>query len=256
MSSKEDRRVDAFNRDVASHSGYLYTTNARLSSQLANRRLTDATLAITEFLGKRVLDIGCGDGTYTLELYDRGKPARIHAVDLAHEAIRVAQQKIGDRQITFDVQSADALSYEANSFDIALLRGVLHHMDRPVHALQETIRVAPIVVVIEPNGNNPGLKVLEKVSRYHREHHEKSYTSAQLARMIQKAGGDILCRQLVGLVPFFTPDWLARMMKVVEPLVERLPLIQIFGCAQQVLLVRRVDSRRVLPSDPAAPLPL
>lgn len=233
--------VEAFNRDVLANEGYLYTTHARLSSRLANQRLTEATLAIADFRGKRVLDIGCGDGTYTIELFDRAQPASMHGTDLAHEAIRVAWQKVGIRPIAFEVSGAYALPFDADSFDIAYLRAVLHHMDKPVVALREALRVAPTAVVIEPNGYNPVLKVLERVSLYHVAHHEKSYSPARLERWIQQVGGTVCARCYAGLVPFFCPDWFAKLMKRLEPAVERMPLLNALGCAVCVFLVRRIE---------------
>lgn len=239
MNPKLKSNIDAFNRDITINSGYIYTTQARLSSQMANRRLTDATLEISELRGKRVLDIGCGDGTYTLELCDRGQPASIHGVDLAQEAIKIAQEKIGDRNITFAVSSAYQLPLADNSFDIAYLRGVLHHMDKPFDALREALRVAPTIVVIEPNGYNPILKLLERFSPYHVQHEEKSYTSIKIDKWVTELGGKVSKRQWVGLVPMFCPDWFARSLKMIEPIVEKLPLLNNLGCAVYVFVAIR-----------------
>src|SRR4051812_15266362 len=127
MSSPIDRNVRAFNRDIDTNEGYRYTTNARLSSYLANKRLTDATLKLVDFSNKKVVDIGCGDGAYTLELYDRGHPTSVHGIDPAEKAIDVARSHIGDRQVTFAVENAYSLPYADKVYDIAYLRGVLHH---------------------------------------------------------------------------------------------------------------------------------
>ncbi|MCK4325274.1 methyltransferase domain-containing protein, partial [bacterium] len=233
--------IDAFNRDIADNKGYLYTTNARLSSYLANRRLSDAALAVTNFRGKRALDIGCGDGTYTLELFDRGVPASMHGVDPADEAISIAQEKIGGRKIAFAVQSAEMLPYAAKSFDLGHLRGVLHHMEKPFEGLGEALRVAQTVVVIEPNGYNPILKLLERISHYHIKHNEKSYTPATLERWVKRIGGKVYIRRYVGLVPFFCPDWLARVLKLIEPVVERLPVVNALVCAVYVFVVKGTE---------------
>ncbi len=234
-----DTKSEVFNRDAARRGGYVYTTNARLSSTLANRRLTEAGLAVADFRGKSVLDIGCGDGTYTLELFDRAQPARIHGIDPAEEAVEIARQKAGDRAATFAVENAYALPYDADQFDIAYLRGVLHHMDRPQDALREALRVAPTLVVIEPNGNSPILKLIEKTSRYHIEHQEKSYSSRSLNRWIADLGARITARQWAGLVPMFCSDGMARALKAVEPAVERTPLLNAVGCAVYVFSATR-----------------
>lgn len=231
--------VSAFNKDIERNSGYIYTTNARLSSYLANQRMTLSTLSATDFRGKRVIDIGCGDGVFTVQLYDRGKPAEIVAVDPAEQAISVAKVKAGGRNIAFAVESAYTLPYPADSFDVAYMRGVLHHMDQPVRALREALRVARLVVVIEPNGYNPVLKLLERFSRYHVEHNEKSYPPYRLDRAVRRLGGSVIWRQWVGLVPMFCHDPVARLLKRIEPLVERLPVVNMLVCAQYVFVARR-----------------
>jgi len=232
-----EKAVSAFNRDVVANEGYLYANKARLSSALATRRLTDAVLAVASFRGKRVLDVGCGDGTYTLELFDRGAPASIHGIDHADEAVKIARTRVGDRPITYEVGSAESLPLGDDSFDIVQLRGVLHHVDRPVDALREAMRVAPLVVVTEPNGYNPILKVLEKVSRYHVEHEERSFFPFTLHSWARKLGGTVRSSTAVGLVPFFCPDGFARFLKAIEPIVERVPVVRSVSVGTEVFVV-------------------
>lgn len=242
MEQNSNPSVNAFNRDVKENQGYRYTTNPSLSSVLANRRLTDAALAITEFRGKKVLDIGCGDGTYTLELLERGQAASVHGIDLAEEAVKIAREKAGNRPATFGVQDMETLPYDADQFDIAQLRGVLHHMDHPEAALREALRVARTVVVIEPNGYSLILKILERFSRYHIEHGERSFAPRLLRQWTGRNGGRILSRTYAGLVPFFCPDAMARFLKKIEPFVERIPLFNSLGCAVYVFAATRRDS--------------
>jgi ubiquinone/menaquinone biosynthesis C-methylase UbiE len=236
---KEKKSVESFNRDVAVNEGYLYTTRARLSSILANRRLTDAALGITQWHGKRVIDIGCGDGTYTVELFDAARPLEIVGIDPAHEAINLARQKADNRAITFQTLSAYTLPYPDNRFDIAQLRGVLHHVDRPFELLHEAFRVARLVVVIEPNGYNPILKIIERFSYYHIEHQEKSYSPAMLDQWVSWSGGVVRSRVYAGLVPMFCPDIIARMLKRIEFAFERIPIINALSCAVYVFAAER-----------------
>jgi ubiquinone/menaquinone biosynthesis C-methylase UbiE len=230
-----DKNVNTFNEDVDENQGYRYTTNAQLSSKMANKRLSDASLAITNFAGTNVIDIGCGDGTYTFEIYDRGKVARIHGIDPADKAVEFAQSNAGDRQATFAVENAYALPYADKAYDVAYLRGVLHHMSYPEKAIGEALRVAKRIVIVEPNGFNPVLKVLEKVSKYHIEHDEKSYFPFKIDGWIESFGGRVVARKYAGLVPMFCPDWMAKTLKVVEPLGEAIPLVKQVGCAVYVL---------------------
>ena len=239
MTAAADRIVEAFNQDVPTHGGYVYASGSRLSARMANERLTQATFEVADLTGKRVIDIGCGDGTYTVEIYDRGRPASIHAIDPAQAAVEAARAKSGSRRITYSVESAYRLPFAADSFDLAHVRGVLHHLEDPVAALREAFRVARQIVVIEPNGYSPALKLIERLSKYHRQHGEKSYWPHWLDRQVAAQGGRIVRRKWAGLVPCFCPDWLARAAKAVEPLVERIPWLNRVGCAVYVFSARR-----------------
>jgi len=234
MKKQANKSVGAFNQDAVDHQGYLYSTNAPLSSQIANKRLSDLTLENVDLRDKTVLDIGCGDGVYTIEVFDKVHVKSMLGVDYAAQAVEIARAKTGARPIKYEVQSAYSLPYPAKSFDVAILRGVLHHLDDPVPALKEALRVAAIVWVIEPNGYNPGLKFLERFSRYHIEHQEKSYSPAYLDREIAKLGGKVLRRKWAGFVPMFCPDWMAKSMKVIEPVIEAIPVLKHLGCAVYV----------------------
>jgi ubiquinone/menaquinone biosynthesis C-methylase UbiE len=243
-----DPLVEPFNADAVDNAGYRYTTNASLSSKLANQRLTDVSLEMADFRGRRVIDIGCGDGTYTAEVVEIGGAREVAALDPAPDAVRIARARVDPKVVSLAVASAYALPYGDKSFDVAYLRGVLHHMDDPAGAIGEALRVASVVVVVEPNGYNPALKLLEKYSTYHVEHGEKSYAARTLDGWVRGLGGRIERRTYAGLVPMFCPDWLARAMKRFEPIVERLPGLRQIGCAVYVFSAV-ADAPPTLPPD-------
>jgi SAM-dependent methyltransferase len=232
-------KVTAFNEDALSHGGYLYSTKPSLSSKLAHQRITDAVFDIVPFYGRTVLDIGCGDGVYTVGLLEGAAPARVHGTDLAIEAVRLVSRKPEAKAITLDVASAYKLPFASDAFDVAHLRAVLHHMEHPELAIQEAMRVAREIVVAEPNGNNPGVKLFEKLSPYHRAHQEKSYSSSLLGRWVRESGGVITRARWIGLVPTFCPDWLAKLAKLGEPHLEASKLLSPLGCSIYVFVARR-----------------
>src|SRR5271166_4338727 len=78
--------IEEFDRD-ASKGGYLYTRGDRLSAHLSNARMSKAVIAAADFSAKRVIDLGCGDGTYTLELVTEGGAQSVLGVDQAQTAI-------------------------------------------------------------------------------------------------------------------------------------------------------------------------
>jgi SAM-dependent methyltransferase len=207
-----------FDRDVALNEGYRYTTNAPVSSRLANERLTDLTLELAPLAGRSLIDVGCGDGTYTAELARRGNPSVVVGIDPAAGAVDVALRR--HPGLRFEVGDAAWLETTKERFDIAVARGVLHHADDPARLLRAVRRVAGEVVVIEPNGWNPILKLIERASSYHRAHGERSWRSSVIDGWLREAGFMQLRSTYAGLVPFFCPAPAARALKAIEPLVE------------------------------------
>src|SRR5438045_1584351 len=79
--------VSTFSRDVLEKSGYVYTTNERFSSRVANLRLTQATISLIPREARSILDVGCGDGTYTQQIKDHFPQAEVIGFDPAEVAI-------------------------------------------------------------------------------------------------------------------------------------------------------------------------
>ena len=239
MEHGKRRDVAVFDRDASTHGGYLYTTSDKLSTQLAIRRMLDAILGMRGFGGLRVLDIGCGDGFLSRQYHERGHPDRLVGMDPAPSAVKVARDRTSGTTARFLVGNGHHLPFATDSFDLAVLMGVLHHDDAPATTIREALRVARELIVLEPNGYNPGLKVIERVSPYHREHGEKSYPARRLRRWIAAGGGEVVSQEFAGLVPIFCPDVIARACKLAEPIVERAPVANALGCAYWVGLARR-----------------
>ena len=235
--------VEIFSADAA-EGGYVYTRAGKLSALTSNRRQSRAILGALSFAGKRVVDLGCGDGTYTLEFVTLAGAASVVGVDPAQGAIAHAEQLLRKRSVanvSFLQASIDDFAPDA-PFDVAVLRGVLHHMDNPEAAIAKALQIARQVVILEPNGLNVILKLIEKLSPYHRRHGERSFLPATLEKWIAKGGGAVTKRQFVNLVPFFCPDAAVKLLAALEPIVEALPFIRNFACGQ-CLLVCGFDAR-------------
>ena len=227
-----NQQVRVFNEDILSHQSYFYTLGNTFSSLLAAQRTTGFILAHQPFRGKKVIDIGCGDGFFTGKFWSKGKPSLLVGVDYSTEAIKLAKRKNSrGGLIKYLIGDAYKLPFKKKSFDLALLQSVLHHDADPEEMIKEAFRVAPAILIHEPNGNNPGLKVIEKVSDYHLKHQEKSYSTSTLVNFIEKAGGRVERIEFAGFVPMFCPDWLAKIMKSWEPLVEKTPWARKYFCA-------------------------
>lgn len=231
--------IEVFDKDAANNSGYLYTQTARLSCKLATQRTTDIILETGELQKRSVLDLACGDGFYSARFWDFGAISQLVCADPAFNAVKVAANRSGPRPVSFLVSDAHLLPFRNDSFQAVLIQSVLHHDNDPLHMIREAFRVAPRVLIHEPNGNNLGLKVIERVSRYHIEHGEKSYSSRRMKRWIEEAGGSVISERCAGFVPMFCPDWMAKLMKSTEPAVERVPLLRWAACAVYVMVAVR-----------------
>ena len=94
-----------------------------------------------------VLDVGCGTGTLTRQIYDAlpaDAPRRVCGVDAAESMIAVANKKAGDRPgLEFAAALAEQLPYPDASFDRVLSTFFFHHLnfDLKVKALAEIGRV-------------------------------------------------------------------------------------------------------------------
>lgn len=236
--------IAVFDRDASDNSGYIYTTDQRLSSRMATKRLQDLVTEAVEFKGRRIVDIGCGDGFFTSRFFHENKPSYIVGMDPSPKAVEVAGANTIPGELEFVVGDGHSLPWEDESFDLALIQGVLHHDDIPEKTIAEALRVAPEVMILEPNGNNMILKVIEKTSKYHLEHHEKSYPALRLVRWVNEGGGTVTSMKFGGLVPMFCPEWMAKSTKAIEPTFEKLPVLRALGCAVVVIVARRYGGKK------------
>lgn len=91
---------------------------------------------------KTVLDVGCGDGKYSLAWKQLGAK-EVTGVDFSEKAINIAKDRVreSDSNINYKIDDALNLSIENNSFDIVYCFGVLHHTSDPKKGISELVRV-------------------------------------------------------------------------------------------------------------------
>lgn len=94
--------------------------------------------------GQRLLDVGCGPGTITIDLAARVLPGHAVGMDRSERVIEVAREaalEAGAANVSFDVGDVYTLPYEDASFDVVHAHQVLQHLSDPVAALREMKRV-------------------------------------------------------------------------------------------------------------------
>jgi ubiquinone/menaquinone biosynthesis C-methylase UbiE len=94
--------------------------------------------------GLRVLDVGSGPGTITLDLARLVAPGAVVGIDASEQIVANATGLATDNDlhnVTFQVGDAYALDFEDASFDVVHAHQVLQHLADPVAALREFRRV-------------------------------------------------------------------------------------------------------------------
>jgi len=94
--------------------------------------------------GQRLLDVGCGPGTITLDLAGRVAPGQTVGVDRDAGVVAEAQRLLESREVPgIEFMTADtyALGFDDESFDVVHAHQLLQHLTDPVAALVEMRRV-------------------------------------------------------------------------------------------------------------------
>lgn len=98
--------------------------------------------------GQRLLDVGCGPGSITLDLArlvaSPDGSGRAIGVDRSEDVLATARARAaeeGVRNADFETGNIYDLQYDDGSFDIAHAHQVLHHLADPVAAVRELRRV-------------------------------------------------------------------------------------------------------------------
>ena len=124
-------------------------THGHHASVLASHRWRTATNSAPHLLphlrpGQRVLDVGCGPGTITLDLAEAVAPGEVVGIDRSPDVVAVARQAAVERglgNVSFRVGDVYALDEPDGSFDVVHAHQVLQHLADPVRALVELRRV-------------------------------------------------------------------------------------------------------------------
>jgi ubiquinone/menaquinone biosynthesis C-methylase UbiE len=96
--------------------------------------------------GQRLLDVGCGPGTVTIDLARFVAPGLVVGVDAALDVVRQAdarrrQDERSIANVRFASGDTYALAFQDESFDVVHAHQVLQHLSEPTQALLEMGRV-------------------------------------------------------------------------------------------------------------------
>ncbi|NQT46853.1 MAG: class I SAM-dependent methyltransferase [Candidatus Omnitrophica bacterium] len=118
---------------------------------------------------KKILDIGCGDGTFLKYLKEMHPKLSCFGVDISPTQLQVAKYKNDDAK--FCVAKAESLPFADKQFDIVIFNSVLHHVNEVELSIKNALRLckdAGVMVSIEPNRLNPFIFVLSLIKKSER----------------------------------------------------------------------------------------
>jgi len=101
---------------------------------------------------RRILDIGCGDGNFSLLLKMSTQAEEIFGVDISMKAVELANKK-GGKAFECDVDD-EPLPFEKDSFDAIFCGEIIEHLVDPDHLLDEihrTLKSGGLAIITTPN---------------------------------------------------------------------------------------------------------
>lgn len=184
-------------REERAHTGCdVLATSYRLKNRFKHiwsypsRRRFDETLFgyLRKIRGFRVLDYGCGRGDLSLYMLSQG--AEVHGIDISSgyvgdAATRCEAAGYPKNTFKFYVMDAHSLEFPADSFDLVVGLGILHHLDAQV-ALNEIHRILKPggrLLLQEPLADNPLLKLFRKLTPSARTEDERPFTRQDLQEL-------------------------------------------------------------------------
>jgi ubiquinone/menaquinone biosynthesis C-methylase UbiE len=122
-------------------------------------------LGLSPLRGRKILDAGCGPGTYGIMLAQAGN--EVVGIEISPGSVQVANQRAEEKEVNFTARVGDLenLPLEDNSFDICFCGWVLHHfpdINAAVSELTRVLKPGGMIAMVEPNESN----LLVRFSRF------------------------------------------------------------------------------------------
>jgi ubiquinone/menaquinone biosynthesis C-methylase UbiE len=111
------------------------------ASRAAHADWAQAIGGLLQPAGKRVVDVGCGGGIYSLAWANLGA-ARVTGVDFSAVMVDTAARRADGRaDLSFQVGAADATGLPSHSADVVFERALIHHLAEYTDCFQEAARL-------------------------------------------------------------------------------------------------------------------
>jgi ubiquinone/menaquinone biosynthesis C-methylase UbiE len=145
----------------------------------------------------KVLDLGCGDGWFSIDLMMRG--GHVWGVDISHELLKLARDKAAQqgisRRLHFAKMAAEDLAFRSDFFNIVVGSAILHHtnIELTIQSIHRVLAAGGRAVFIEPMNENLLLKIWRRLTPWRRSPLERALESRDLV-FIKKSFPKSECR--------------------------------------------------------------
>jgi SAM-dependent methyltransferase len=183
--------------------------------------------------GLRVLELGCGTGTFTQYFAQTG--ISLFAIDLSADFISRARAKMSEMPNALCVCDAESLCFQENSFDVVLGVSILHHLSlNPVLSeIKRVLRDGGTLVFTEPNMLNPQILAQKNISVLKRwagdSPDEGAFLRWRIQKLLQEGGFCDVRVEPFDFVHPFVPAFAVGLAERTGAVFERLPLIREFA---------------------------
>jgi len=214
--------------------------------------------------GKKIIDCGCGTGQYLEALLSLG--ADINGIEYSNEKVTRFRQEHNEIAERIQLGNIEAMDFESDSFDIALLNEVLEHVPNDKLALREIYRVLKpngILMIFSPNRLYPFeshtvyLKQSTRrlpiavpfipyiplsLGQYFFIYYARNYWPFELRHKVRDCGFKIIAtsyfwqtfENISGIQPKFI-KYIKPALRKMFALLEQIPVIKIFGVSQVII---------------------
>lgn len=133
---------------------------------------------LPELKGERILDVGCGFGSQTLDVGEANPSSQVFGIDIYDPQMcqaRMNAEALGIKNVTFRTASVYRLPFEGGCFETIYSFFMLHHLEdipKGLSEIRRVLREEGRYLATEPLGH----------------HHGPNYSGTEWARIFREAG--------------------------------------------------------------------
>lgn len=181
--------------------------------------------------GLRILDFGCGSGTFTRYI---GKTySQVIGGDIVFSNLEIARSI--DKTSEYICSDGELLPFKNDAFDAVFCGTVLHHfpdISKPIKEIARVLTPNGLFFAAEPNKWNP--ITYYKHHKYIKEKqgfskNEHALSCIELKSNLEKLNFKVLKIRGINFTPHSEAKGLWKFCRVLEPVCEKMPLFNLFG---------------------------